>query len=65
MVNRTHQHPSNIEVELICCVPCVSVVACSVERWAISYDRNLHTREVQAAVSAMNEWRNELLSLVD
>lgn len=36
----------------------------SVERWAISYDRNLHTREVQAAANAMEEWRKELLALV-
>lgn len=38
---------------------------CSVERWEISYDRNLHTREVNAAVQAMNAWRTELLELVD
>lgn len=37
----------------------------SVERWAISYDRNLHKREVQAAADAMEGWREELLALVD
>lgn len=37
----------------------------SVERWAISYDRNLHTREVQTAADAMEMWRTELLSLVE
>jgi len=42
-----------------------AVPACSVERWEISYDRNLHTREVQAAVQDMNSWRVQLLSLVD
>lgn len=36
----------------------------SVERWAISYDRNLHTREVQAAANAMDQWRAELLALM-
>lgn len=36
----------------------------SVERWAISYDRNLHSREVQATVAAMESWREELLALV-
>ncbi len=36
----------------------------SVERWAISYDRNLHTREVQAAADTMEQWREELLALV-
>lgn len=35
----------------------------SVERWAISYDRNLHTREVQAAADAMESWREELIAL--
>jgi hypothetical protein len=35
----------------------------SVERWAISYDRNMHSRQVQAAVQAMEGWRQELLSL--
>lgn len=37
----------------------------SVERWAISYDRNLQKREVQAAANAMEGWREELLSLID
>jgi hypothetical protein len=37
----------------------------SVERWAISYDRNIHVREVQAAVQAMQQWREELLALVE
>lgn len=32
-------------------------------RWAISYDRNLQNREVQAAADAMEEWRTELLAL--
>lgn len=36
----------------------------SVERWAISYDKNLHTREVKKAVAAMEGWREELLALV-
>ena len=36
-----------------------------VERWAISYDRNIHSREVKAAVEAMDAWRMELLALVD
>lgn len=37
----------------------------SVGRWAISYDKNLHTREVQAAVDAMEQWRSELLALIE
>jgi hypothetical protein len=41
------------------------VMGNSVERWAISYDRNIHTREVQGAVEAMEGWRNELLALVE
>jgi hypothetical protein len=41
------------------------VMGNSVERWAISYDRNIHTREVQGAVEAMERWRSELLALVE
>lgn len=40
------------------------VMGNSVERWAISYDRNLHTREVQIAVDSMEQWREQLLALV-
>lgn len=44
--------------------PCACLVgACSVERWQLSYDRNLHEREVQSAVEAMDAWRTELLML--
>jgi hypothetical protein len=41
------------------------VMGNSVERWAISYDSNIHVREVQAAVQAMQQWREELLALVE
>ena len=37
----------------------------SEERWSLSYDRNLHQREVGAAVRAMEQWRSELLSLTE
>lgn len=37
----------------------------STERWAISYDRNLPQREVNAAVSAMQQWREQLLALCE
>lgn len=35
----------------------------SVERWAISYDRNLHSRNVRMCVEAMESWREELATL--
>lgn len=41
------------------------VMGNSVERWAISYDRNIHSREVQQAVNAMQQWREQLLALID
>jgi hypothetical protein len=37
----------------------------SFERWGISYDKNLHNREVQGAASAMEQWREQLLALLN
>lgn len=37
----------------------------SVERWGISYDRNLSKRTVEEAASEMEEWRHQLLALLD
>lgn len=40
-----------------------AIAACAAERWAISYDKNLHQRDVEAGVRAMEEWRQALIAL--
>lgn len=37
----------------------------SVERWEISYDKNVHQRSVEEGVKAMQQWREALKTLVD